>query len=252
VSDKTDNSTKKSFFQTQLFATIKLVLLFGVVVFLYAFSGGRNERRLLSNLAVNFECPEQMLIAEKTVNNLLIQNNGSIKNIPKEALDLGKIESVLNANPYVRTSNVYVSVNGGVGVDLVQKKPQARVHANETFYIDELGKKMPISANFAVRVPLVTGDVTKKNLSDVFKVVKIITNDDFFKQEVEGIIVAKNKYILLLRQFDFVIDFGTSANGKQKIENFKAFYQKAKKDKTLHKYSKVNLQIASQVICTKK
>ncbi len=243
---------KKSFFQTQLFATIKLVFIFGVVAFLYAFSSGRSNRRLLSKLEVNFEHPEQLLLAEKTVNNLLIQNKGSIKNITKEALDLSRLEKTLNSNPFVRKSNVYVSVNGCVGVNVLQKTPRARVHTNETYYIDEMGEKMPISPNFAVRVPLVTGDVTKKNLKDVFKVVQTITSDSFFKQSVSGIVVMKNKYTLLLRKFDFVIDFGTSANGKRKIENFKAFYQKAKKDKTLHQYKKVNLQIASQVICTKK
>jgi len=247
-----DKSTKKSFFKTQLFSTIRLIVLFGVVVFLYAFSTQRNSNRLLSNLTVNFKHPEQLLLSEKMVNNLLIQNKGSIKNIPKETLNLSELETELNANPFVRTSEVYVTVNGEVGVNVLQKKPQARVHTNETYYIDELGKKMPISPNFAVRVPLVTGDVTQKNLKDVFKVVQTITNDSFFKQIVSGIKVHQNKYTLLLRNFDFVIDYGTSANGKRKIENFKAFYQKAKKDKTLHKYSTINLQIASQVVCTKK
>ena len=247
-----ENNAKKSFFQTQLFATIKLVFIVGVVVFLYAFSGARNSKRMLSKLTLNFEHPEQLLISEKTVNNLLIQNKGSVKNIAKDALILSKLELALNTNPFIRKSNVYVSVNGEVGVTILQKIPQARVHTNETFYIDEKGKKMPISPNFAVRVPLVTGDVTENNLKDVFKVVQTITADSFFKQEVEGIVVNKNKYTLLLREFDFVIDFGTSANGKNKIENFKAFYQKAKKDKTLHKYSIINLQIASQVVCTKK
>jgi len=32
----------------------------------------------------------------------------------------------------------------------------------------------------------------------------------------------------------------------------KAFYQKAKKDDMLSKYSKVNLQFDNQVVCTKK
>jgi len=41
-------------------------------------------------------------------------------------------------------------------------------------------------------------------------------------------------------------------NLDKKISNLKAFYQKAKKDKTLYKYSKVNLQFENQVVCTKK
>ncbi len=244
--------TKKNFFKTQLFSIIKIVLVLLVMVFLYAFSGQRNNTKKLTKLTVSFEHPEQLLLSEKTVNNLLIQNKGSIKNIKKEALNLNTLEATLNKNPFVRKSNIYVSVNGEVGVHVLQKKPQARVHTNETFYIDEKGKKMPISSNFSVRVPLVTGNVTEKNMSDVFKVVQAINSDSFFKQEIEGIIVTKNKYTLLLREYDFVINYGTSENGKLKIKNFKSFYQKAKKDKTLNKYSIINLQVASQVICTKK
>ena len=243
---------RKSFFETQLFSTIKLVLLFGVVVFIYGFSAQRNNQRMLLNSKVIFEQNKHLLLSEETVNNLLIQNKGSVVNIKKETLDLDVIEKALEVNPLVREANVYVSVSGEVGVSILQKKPIARVHTNETYYIDEIGKMMPISSNFAVRVPLVTGDVDKKNLFDVYKVLQTISEDPFFSQEIEGIIVAKNRYTLLLREFDFVIDFGTSANRKIKIENFKAFYQKALKDQILNNYSKVNLQIASQVVCTKK
>ena len=60
------------------------------------------------------------------------------------------------------------------------------------------------------------------------------------------------KYILLIREFDFLVDFGTSEDREIKISNFKAFYKKSLKDKTIETYNRVNLQIASQVICTKK
>jgi len=126
------------------------------------------------------------------------------------------------------------------------------VQTKESFYIDEEGKMMPTSPNFSVRVPLVTGNVTKKNLSDVFKMMKSINEDLFFKKEIVGVVVDGNKYTLLLREFDFLIDFGTSESRRIKLSNFKAFYKKALKDKTIETYNRVNLQIASQVICTKK
>jgi cell division protein FtsQ len=39
---------------------------------------------------------------------------------------------------------------------------------------------------------------------------------------------------------------------EKKINNFKAFYQKAFKDKILDSYKVVNLKFDKQVICTKK
>ena len=165
---------------------------------------------------------------------------------------MNKLEDTLNTNQFIRRANLYVSVNGQVGVEIQQKSPVARVQTHESFYVDEEGKYMPVSSNFSVRVPLVTGEVNKNDMSDLFKVVTALRNDSFFKKQVEGIEVKKDKYHFLMREFDFVVDVGTSENVKLKLNNFKAFYQKALKDKTLNNYSKVNLQIASQVVCTKK
>jgi cell division protein FtsQ len=231
----------------------KLILVFGFVVFLYVSASARNGSRSLFSNHVSFVNPDQPLITEETVNKLLIQNKGSVKNIKKDALALNNIETVLDSNPFVRSSDVYVSVNGVVGVDVLQKTPIARVQTKESFYIDEEGKKMPTSPNFSVRVPLVSGSGVEKNLSDVFGLLKSINADDFLKKEIVGIVVSENgKYKLLLREFDLFIDFGTSQDKLLKLNNFKAFYRKATNDKTINKYKYVNLQIASQVICTKK
>jgi|GEM_PF-83592 len=239
-------------FTKKTILNIKLVLLIGLVLFLSVSASVRSESRFLTPTPIVFDNPEQPLISEETVNKLLIQNKGSVKNIRKDALDLNSIESVLDTNPYIRNANVYVSVNGGVGVNVLQKTPLARVQTKESFYIDEEGKVMPISPNFSVRVPLVTGNVTKKNLSDVYKIMKSINEDLFFKKEIVGVVVKGNKYTLLLREFDFIIDLGTSESREIKLSNFKAFYKKALRDKTIGAYNRVNLQIASQVICTKK
>lgn len=234
------------------YTNLKLVVLCVFLIFLFAFTSGRNDSRMLFKTPIEFKNPEQPFISEKTVNKLLIQNKGSLKNIRKEALDLNRLESVLNANAYIRKANLYVAVNGEVGVDIIQKTPLARVQTDTSFYIDEEGEMMPTSPNFSARVPLVTGDVHKNNIMLVYELVKHINQDLFFKKQVEGVIVKSNKFILLTREFDFKINFGSVENCELKIKNFKAFYQKALKDKSLNKYNKVNLQIASQVVCTKK
>ncbi len=242
---------KKWITKTQV-QTIKLVFLLLFIAVVSAATSVRNNARLLTETPIVFENPDQPLISEKTVNKLLIQNKDSVKNIAKETLNLKALETRLLANPYIRNANVYVAVDGEVGVYIEQKTPLARVQTSEDYYIDEQGKRMPISSNFSVRVPLVTGTVTKKTLPDVFALVKSITNDVFFKKQITGIVVSDKKYMLLLREFNFVVDFGTTQQMKTKLNNFKAFYKKALKDSTINTYKRVNLQIASQVICTKK
>jgi cell division protein FtsQ len=62
---------------------------------------------------------------------------------------------------------------------------------------------------------------------------------------------ANNSIYLKLRQCKFKVQLGQLKHLDKKINNLKAFYQKAIKDKMLNKYSKVNLQFENQVVCTK-
>ena len=64
--------------------------------------------------------------------------------------------------------------------------------------------------------------------------------------------MTDNSVHLKLRQCHFYSAFRGNLNQlDKKINNLKVFYQKALKEKTLKKYSKVNLQFENQVVCTK-
>ena len=171
----------------------------------------------------------------------------------KEILDLNRLETTLNSNAMIKTAQVYLTVNGEVRADIEQRKPIARVNTNASYYIDDEGVFMPLSSNYTARVPLVTGYIEKNNLDNVFKVADKICRDQFLKSHITEIFQGPNgKIELSTRIWDFKILVGKIENLDEKFKNLKAFYQKAKKDKTLDMYSKVNLQIENQVVCTKK
>ena len=232
---------------------IKAFLLLALVVFLYAFSSQRNNDRKLSDLTVKFIGNDNLYITQETVNKLLIQNKESITSVPKEILDLNGLESVLNSNSMIKSAEVYVTVNGEVKAEVEQRKPIARVNTNVSYYIDDQGLYMPLSSNHSARVPLVTGFVDKKQLENVFKIADKIHNDAFLKKHIVEIHQNEDKSInLKTRVLDFEIALGNLEHLDKKINNLKAFYQKAKKDKALINYSKVNLKFENQVVCTKK
>jgi cell division protein FtsQ len=63
-----------------------------------------------------------------------------------------------------------------------QKTPIARVfNSNGSFYIDYKGGRMPLSDNFTARVPLVSGEINKKNNEKLAQVCRLIY-DDFLKK----------------------------------------------------------------------
>lgn len=231
----------------------KGVLLLGLVVFLYAFSSHKNNRRPVSKIAVQFTGNENVYITSEMVNKLLIQNQEQLFNLPKDNLDLKEMEFLLESNDMIKSAQVYLTVNGEVRTKIEQKQPIARVYSDTTFYIDEDGLWMPLSPQHSARVPLVTGVVEKEDLEAVYKMALKIYKDPFLKTYITEIHQNEtNEISLKMRLSDFEILVGPLENLDQKIKNLKAFYQKAKKDKVLDIYKTVNLQFDNQVVCTKK
>ncbi|MGC1631219.1 MAG: cell division protein FtsQ/DivIB [Gelidibacter sp.] len=207
----------------------------------------------MSEPNIKFLGDENLFITHEAVSKLLIQNQQSVSNTAKEMIDLNDLESALNANVMIKRAQVYIAVDGTLVAEIEQKKPIARVSTNASYYIDDVGSHMPLSTNYTSRVPLVTGFVVKNELYNVFNVAKKVQSDAFLKTHVTEIHQNENGSIdLKFRLNDFRIQLGSLDKLDKKINNLKAFYQKAMKDSTLNTYSVVNLRFDKQVICTKK
>ncbi len=221
--------------------------------FVFVFSSFRNNDRKIEKIVINFQGENNLFITEDSVNKLLIQNDDSITSVAKETLDLNELETVLKSNPMIKTAQVHLTVNGEVRADVIQRQPIARVSTNASYYIDDEGSFMPLSANHSARVPLVTGYVKKNNLDKVYTIANKVFNDPFLKTHIVEIQQNSDEsFVLKSRVLDFEILVGGVDHLDKKIQNLKAFYQKAKKDKVLNTYNKVNLQFENQVVCTKK
>lgn len=227
-----------------------LLLLVG---FLFAFSNQRNEVRKVEKTTIKFLGENKLFITDATVSKLLIQNQRAISEQPKEIIDLNALETALNLNPMIKKAEVFMSVNGELSAEIEQKRPIARVQTNASYYIDDEGSFMPLSSNYAARVPLVTGHIRKNKLQTVFEFAKAVDKDEFLKKHVIEIRQNDDNTIdFKIRKSDFIVHLGTLKMLEKKINNFKAFYQKAYNDKILEHYSVVNLKFDKQVICTKK
>tara|TARA_R110002072_G_scaffold300571_3_gene478335 strand:- start:8583 stop:9299 length:717 start_codon:yes stop_codon:yes gene_type:complete len=231
---------------------IKLGLLTLFVGFLFAFSSKRNAQRFLVSKEVIFLEDDNHFISYPTVNKLLIQNNEEVTSIAKEILDLNEMEARLNNNPMISKAEVFVTVDGVLGAKIIQRKPIARVAASTPFYIDESGMEMPLSDEYAARVPIITGKIIT-NYKSLKPLLLKLKEDNFLKNHIVGIHIEQDdELIFYLRVYDFKVEFGKPVNIDKKFQNFKAFYQKTLKDSTITDYSLVNLKLDNQVVGTKK
>ena len=233
--------------------TIRLLLMFGLVIFLFSFTSNRNENRKLTKTKVVFVGENSSFIKQETVNKLLIENNADASAIRKDKLDLNKLENAVSSNQMVEKSEVFVTIDGVLKAVVKQKTPIARVFdGKRSFYIDYKGNTMPLSANFTARVPLVLGVIRKQNSEALAELFRKIYDDEFLKKNIIAIQIVRNGSLIMLnRNFDYQIDFGGAKNIDAKFKNYKAFFQKAVVDSTLYKYKKIDLRFTQQVICTK-
>jgi len=234
-------------------STIRLLLMFIVVIFLYSFTGKRNLDRKITKAEVIFVGENQLFVKQKVVNKLLIENRTDPKTIDRDDLDLNKLEKTIDSHPMIEKSEVFVSVDGVLKAVVKQKTPIARINGVDgSFYIDSKGDKMPLSTNYTARVLLVSGEINNKNKEEFAKVIRVIYEDVFLKKNIIGMQVMPNGSVLLLnRNYNFKIDFGQLINVEQKFKNYKAFFQKVVLDSSITKYKKIDLRFAEQVVCTK-
>ena len=231
---------------------IKLSALVLVIMGLYAFSNERNSAKHVAGMKVEFVGDQNLYLTEGTVNKLLIQNYGSLENVPKENIVLNTVEKALEANEMVKSAEVYLTIDGELMSKIVQRKPLGRIEGENKFYLDDEGKRMPFSNNHSARVPIITGTISGKSLEDVYVILEHVNKDDFFRGSVIGIhIKGESEYQLRLRLNNFVVNIGGIEDLEAKFSNFKAFYAKANKDQTLEDYAEVSLEFNNQVVCTK-
>ncbi|WP_116789546.1 cell division protein FtsQ/DivIB [Flavobacterium psychrotrophum] len=232
---------------------IRLFLIVGVAVFLYSFSGIRNEGRKIKQAEVVFVDNENF-ITKKDVNKLLKQNFDTVTGIKKVQLDLNKVEKSIDTNPMVDKAEVYATIDGKLTAIVVQKKPVARIFSgSKSYYLDYKGNEMPLSESETARVPLVSGSIDRTDKKRLSELLNYIYDDDFLKKNITGLAVMPWGDIMMdIRGYDFEVVFGKPINIDRKFKNYKAFLQDAIKDTLTENYKTINLKFTQQVVGTKK
>ncbi len=243
----------KKFNWKNLWINVRLLLMIGLVVFLYSFTSKRNNDRKTQKTVVEFVNKAELFVSYETVNKLLIEKGQHLKTIGKDKVVLNTLEKTLNEHDMIQKSEVFVSIDGVLKAMVTQRTPIARVFNEEgSFYIDSKGNRMPLSDIQTARLPLVLGEITDKNEKEMYELLWFIYNDDFLKKNITGIeILPSGSLRMTNRNYNYDIEFGKTIEVERKFDNYKAFFQKAVHDTLIDKYKVINLKFTQQVVCTK-
>ncbi|MCF6351058.1 MAG: cell division protein FtsQ [Flavobacteriaceae bacterium] len=232
---------------------IKTLFFTLLITSLFVFVNHRNSVRKIKDIQIEFEQGDNLFITSEMVNKLLTQSTNNLKNKAKESINLKDLEQNILTSKMIENVEVYLTVDAVLKTRVLQRKPIARVQANNgSYYLDSKGKKMPLSINHSARVPIVTGVKSANDLKLVFKMCNTVLKEAFMHKQIIGLKISNNEFELKTRMGNQVILFGDLTKTNFKIKKLKAFYQKVIADKTLKNYKKINLKYNDQVVCTKK
>ena len=224
------------------------VFLFSIGI-LYA-SNYFNNNRLIKDIDVVIQPNSSFYISTDSIKN-------SIKRYiytTKDSISITKIEDELDKNTFVEKSQVYTMVGHKLFVNVKQKEPVARVITNDSiFYLDKNSNFMSLSKLHSADVPIIFGFNQFSDLDYLTKISLMIRDDKFLNQNITQIIINDNQEInLKLSGLNTFIELGHNNKLEKKIQNLKAFYNRAVRKNDIEKYKEVNLQFENQVVAVKK
>ena len=202
-------------------------------------------------------------IDEKDVQQLLMKATGdSIKGQPVASFELYQLEQMLEHNTWINDAELYFDNQDVLHVTVTEKVPVARIFtvAGESFYIDSLGKQIPLSEKLSARVPVFTNFPDKKVLSvsdslllnNVKTTAIFIVNDPFWMAQVAQVDINED------RTFDMIpvvgnhtIKLGDGNHIDQKFHRLMVFYKQVLSKTGFDTYKLIDVQYKGQIVVSK-
>ena len=230
---------------------LKLLIMLFLVIFLTAFSTFKNGERKIDLNTINYLDSNFNFISVESVNKLLKQSDSISLNLLKRDLNLKEIERIINENVFIDSAEVSLSLDGEIGIKIIEKEPVFRV-LSDKYYIDSNGNKMPLSKIFSKGVPLIISDVDSTYLKDLGLLGNYIKNDIFFKDHISGLEIIENEIYFYVNGYSYQIKINDLDQFETSFMNYKAFFKSVEKDSVLTQLSSINLNFKNQVIVQKK
>ncbi|MBC8265948.1 MAG: hypothetical protein H8E84_03190 [Flavobacteriales bacterium] len=238
----------------KIFNILSWLMLIAVIVLLMAFSVESQKRVDCENFNVVVESSENNFVNENIINKLLKDKNLHPLGKKKMEISIEGIEKNIANHSCIKEVNVFSDIAGNVKVEILQRRPIARVITNnDSFYIDGDGMKMPISNIFTARTLVITGKINFTEKGELYSLVKFIDENPFWKAQIMQIHGEDNGDFTFIPRVGYQqIVFGKAVNIDEKFSKLKLFYQKGISKKGWNNYSHINLKFKNQLVCTKK
>jgi len=218
----------------------------------------RNKR--IGQVHLSIERPNNLLFIDSTeVKRLLTNNNKEdIHKASFRQLSVKTLENRVKSNVFVDKCEIARDLSGNLWVKIKQAKPIARFmrEGKPDFYVDSIGKILPVSERYTARVMLFTRENDdrlpnfKEDDFNLLLLIKKISRSKFWKAQISSLHLTAKREILLYPQLgSHAIEFGRCFDLDDKLERLMIFYKDILPRKGWTKYKRVSLKFSGQLVC---
>jgi cell division protein FtsQ len=243
---------------------------------LVGFAGYEHAGTTVRSLQVTVNYGQaDILVTKHDIDSLILASNGSVTGHPLWELNTEHIEGPIRSQPYVDEAHVYLTNNGNVYVDIIQRQPILRIIASNysSCYVDGHGKLLPLNPNYPARVLVASGYISDSvlkhppntldklladsndrasSLSALFRLAIFIHSHPFFRSQIEQIYVDKTGEVELIPKVgNHVILLGRVEDLEDKFQRLYVFYKLGLNKIGWNKYNVINIKYKNQVVCSK-
>ena len=259
-----------------LFISIWVILVTGLIVTL-GFAQKQESKMLCKKLNIIIhQDRNNYFIEEEDIREMLAAKGDVIEGESMSSINVNTVEKLMYTNPWVRTEQAYLSLDGVMQIEIDVRSPLVRIiNSNgESFYLDTEGRLMLWSAKYTPRVLVASGNITETyagwykttvpcilksdsiqritQLDDIYEMANYISTDPFWNAQISQLNVNANNDLELIPEVgDHTIIFGDVSEMKEKFTKLKMFYSDGLNHTGWNVYDTLNLKYKDQVVCTK-
>ena len=206
-------------------------------------------------------------VSESDVKKYLDREYGTYVGMPLDSLDLVKMEKILDGRSSVLKSQAYVTKDGALHIDIIQRSPVVRFQKKDGgFYADAEGFIFPLQHSYASHVQIIDGHIPlaansgyKGSICDpkekewflkMMRIVNFIENSKVWKDKIVQIHIAENGDVALIpRKGNEIFILGQPECIEEKFAKMEKYYKVIIPEKGSGAYRKVDLRFRGQIVC---
>ena len=241
-----------------------------VICFVGMYIAGRQGRKAVKchNIEVTIlDSMSNKFVNKNDIKGILDSLYGKHIGVSIENLNLSRIEKIIDNNSAVQKSQVYITKEGVLNIDITQRKPIIRfIIPDGGYYADAQGKIFPLQQNFSSRVHVVDGilpipakveDAMKmtdarqiKWFKGIIALAKYMESNETWKDMFVQIhSLEDGSLILIPRKGQERFLFGQPDKIAEKFERISLYYTTIIPEKGEKHYSQINVAYEGQIIC---